>query len=543
MTTAPDLNAAFDRAVAAFQSGDLDTAAESGAFLLDHAPSNPAALNLMGLVRLRQGNGEEAMALLRRAAKAAPNDPAIHRNLGHAFKQAGKPSEAVAAYETASSLSPGDAGAHADLANALVRAGLPNRAIDAFRRVLRAKPDHAPSSLALARLIESRGDGAGALDVLDSAIAAAPKDLDLLIAQAHLLRRAGRVRDAIARFRKVVEIHPGTGDAHAALGFALGEGGELDEAVAAYRRCLELDPDNAGVWSNLGWTLIELERHDEALGPCERSVALAPGLPAAHYHLALALRGLGRLDEAAEALQSALAIDRRHVRALSLLGAVREELGQIDAARRIFDVERMIHRTVLDGADGFDSVAAFNRALAEAVRNHPSNMWNRPGRSTVSGSQTLDISRDESPAMRTFRAVAENAVRGYLAARSGETETGGFFHDPPAQWDLVIWGVQLRAGGHQIAHNHPSGIVSGVYYPLLPSAIGAGPDLQDGFIEFRSSSGRDDDADMAANRMRATLQPEEGHLLLFPSYFWHRTIPFEGTQERISVAFDAIPRD
>ena len=542
MTSGPDLNAVFDRAVSAFQSGDLAAASEAGALLLDHAPSHPAALNLMGLVKLRQGDAEDASALFQRAASAAPNDSSIHRNLGHAFKQSNRPIDAVAAYETATSLAPRDPGALYDLANALARANLPNRARDTYRRVLRIKPDHVPSALALARLLEGADQGAAALDVLEQAVAAAPGNLDILLALAHLLRRAGRVRESIKTCRAAVEAHPENGDAHAALGFALGEGGDLEEAVSEYRRAIEHDSENAGVWSNLGWTLVELNRHAEALEPCERAVALAPELPAAHYHLALARRGLGRLEDAAAALESALAIDRRHVRAVSLLGAVREELGDTDAARRIFDADRLIARTEVTDADGFESVAAFNEALSRTVSDHPSNMWNRPGRSTVSGSQTLDIARDPSPAMATFRAMADDAVRRYLADRTRDAKPGSFFHDPPARWELVIWGVQLRAGGHQIAHNHPSGIVSGVYYPQLPASIGAGANLEDGFIEFRSSSGRDDDADMAARRMRTVICPEEGHLLLFPSYFWHRTIPFEGTQQRISVAFDAIPK-
>lgn len=37
------------------------------------------------------------------------------------------------------------------------------------------------------------------------------------------------------------------------------------------------------------------------------------------------------------------------------------------------------------------------------------------------------------------------------------------------------------------------------------------------------------------------IQPEEGMLLLFPAYVFHRTIPFEGADERISIAFDVLP--
>ena len=38
-----------------------------------------------------------------------------------------------------------------------------------------------------------------------------------------------------------------------------------------------------------------------------------------------------------------------------------------------------------------------------------------------------------------------------------------------------------------------------------------------------------------------SVAPEEGMLVLFPSYFHHRTEPFEGSPARISLAFDLIP--
>ena len=37
------------------------------------------------------------------------------------------------------------------------------------------------------------------------------------------------------------------------------------------------------------------------------------------------------------------------------------------------------------------------------------------------------------------------------------------------------------------------------------------------------------------------IRPTEGLLVLFPSYLFHRTIPFSGDGTRISIAFDVIP--
>ena len=38
-----------------------------------------------------------------------------------------------------------------------------------------------------------------------------------------------------------------------------------------------------------------------------------------------------------------------------------------------------------------------------------------------------------------------------------------------------------------------------------------------------------------------TVRPSVGLLVLFPSYFWHGTVPFRSHQPRLSVAFDAVP--
>jgi hypothetical protein len=37
------------------------------------------------------------------------------------------------------------------------------------------------------------------------------------------------------------------------------------------------------------------------------------------------------------------------------------------------------------------------------------------------------------------------------------------------------------------------------------------------------------------------VRPTEGQLVLFPSYFYHRILPFDADGIRISVAFDVVP--
>jgi hypothetical protein len=42
---------------------------------------------------------------------------------------------------------------------------------------------------------------------------------------------------------------------------------------------------------------------------------------------------------------------------------------------------------------------------------------------------------------------------------------------------------------------------------------------------------------------RRVIKPREGQLVVFPSYLWHGTTPFEDETPRLTVAFDALPVD
>ena len=75
---------------------------------------------------------------------------------------------------------------------------------------------------------------------------------------------------------------------------------------------------------------------------------------------------------------------------------------------------------------------------------------------------------------------------------------------------------------------------SGVYYPKLPQTLGDGEDRA-GWLGF----GRPGYGIGAARPPKlAYARPEEGLIVMFPSYVWHWTEPFEGDEERVSVAFD-----
>ena len=77
-----------------------------------------------------------------------------------------------------------------------------------------------------------------------------------------------------------------------------------------------------------------------------------------------------------------------------------------------------------------------------------------------------------------------------------------------------------------------------MYYVALPRAVAASTEDTAGWIEFGQPP---DHYHGKAKPELALEKPREGLLVLFPSYFYHRTIPFDTTGRRISIAFDVLP--
>ena len=93
----------------------------------------------------------------------------------------------------------------------------------------------------------------------------------------------------------------------------------------------------------------------------------------------------------------------------------------------------------------------------------------------------------------------------------------------------------LEEGGYQVPHLHPDAWLSGVYYPHLPSAMHS--DDSAGRFEFGEV---DPDIFHRAVIESLAITPRAGTLILFPSHLFHRTHPFSGRGDRISIAFDVM---
>lgn len=93
------------------------------------------------------------------------------------------------------------------------------------------------------------------------------------------------------------------------------------------------------------------------------------------------------------------------------------------------------------------------------------------------------------------------------------------------------WSVRLTGSGHHVAHLHPAGIVSSACYIVVPDTDDV---AMQGWLNLGCAP-----TDLAISPPPITsIKPEPGNLVLFPSFLYHGTTPFE-RGERMTVAFDA----
>ena len=212
-----------------------------------------------------------------------------------------------------------------------------------------------------------------------------------------------------------------------------------------------------------------------------------------------------------------------------------------DAWREIVNLDRLVGRfDITPDTAQFPDLQTFNHALADYCKGHPSLAYEPSNNTTTLGWQTLDLAHDDEKAITVLLSCIEACVQQYLEARPVDP-THPYLCQRPAGWDYYLWGTVLEAQGHQVSHIHPDGWLSGVYYAAVPLSIDNDPQAKNrnGWIEFGRSQTYPKSKAVPETK---TFEPIEGRLYLFPSYFYHRTIPFESDEKRVSLAFDLMPR-
>jgi len=207
----------LERAMQQLRAQQVGPATATLQQVLQRAPDQPAALQLMGVAAFQSGRGDEAVRLLQRATAAAPDYVEAHYNLANVFLFQGRLPEAEAG----------------------------------FRRVLALNSRHVDAQLNLSGTLSRMGRLAEALAVCRAALDLDPRNAMAHANYANLLKDTGNPQEAITHYRTALALNPASADAHNNLGLLYREQGQFEAAVQALEQAVKADPANPQYRLNL----------------------------------------------------------------------------------------------------------------------------------------------------------------------------------------------------------------------------------------------------------------------------------------------------
>jgi Tfp pilus assembly protein PilF len=345
---------------------------------------------------------------------------------------------------------------------------------------------------------------------------------------------------AAALIAKAVSMGQATKSIHSQLGLAQTQVGDTDAAERSLREALRVDDDDTRAWINLGLLYRDENRLADEIDALENAVARDPTCVNAYLHLADAELRDKQAEEARENVRVALEIEPRSTWGLALEAIALSELGEVERLNALTNFDALVRIVDAEAPAGFPDLEHFHRSLGRHISRHQSLRSEPFGFSTRNGSQTLgNLLHDPDRVVRTLEDMIDRVMAGVFDSLPSASDHPQVLRRPE-RIRLEGWGVQLETGGHQESHIHRDGWWSAVYYVDLGGVV---DEVEDAGCEGWLELGSGPRALYARGSTPATLlvRPEPGRFVVFPSYMWHRTIPFRRSGTRVSFAFDVIP--
>ena len=598
------LQEALARAMELVRAGQGDAASAVLLRVLEAAPEDPNALQLLGMIARTARDNESATMLFKRSLASDPTQPHVLNNLGNALLDLGRQEEAIEAYHAAVRLQPSYADALTNLGLAQLTAGdaaaahgtlrkaveaAPRQAkawaalgrslrglgrnpesIQAFQTSLSLRPNHVPTLHNLAVAMRLDGQPDKARQILEQCAAADTRSAEIRYNLGHCHQDLGRLDDAVAAYRAAIAIQPTYRDAHDSLNRLLWQRGDTQHYLASYVAALRDHPTDAGLLADLAARL-------NLGGETAKSVrlleeALANGVDGSCLRLKLgqACWAEARRDDALAHFRAAIAGDPKAsehglelARALIILERYQDALEAIEPVLR--------HHPLDQQAIAYQGLAW--RFLDDPRAGHL-NDYDRFIHSTIlqppSGWGTVDAfntrlervlaqlhNMNQHPLEQTLRGGTQ--TMGDLFARAEpeiaaicgmiEAAVTHYIASLPEDDDHIFLG--RRSAGFRFTGSWSVRLRSQGFH--LNHVHSAGWISSCYYVGLPSAVRREGEQQGwikfgetglslgRRERIARTIRPEVGKLVLFPSYMYHGTVPFAEDACRTTIAFDVVP--
>jgi len=340
------------KAATQISAGRLSQAEATLENLLQADSSDFQAINLLGVIRAKQGRNKEAEKLFDEAVRGNPRITGAHVNLGLLYLETNRPQQAASQLKEALQLEPHRPDIMADLARALqleaagyakagdfktalplllqarslepenvsllfeigmaqTRLSLYEDAAKSFSAALKLRPADAAVVLALARAEMAAKRYDLAEQSLQAYLRLRPDDAAAHYDSGYALRLLQRNQEARQEFKRALQLEPGQTESIYELGILDLEEGQMSRAAARFSQVLARSPDHLGAQLSLAQVDYDRKQYASAKTLLERVVHQAPSNYKAHYYLGLCEARLGDKASSERELALAVALERR----------------------------------------------------------------------------------------------------------------------------------------------------------------------------------------------------------------------------------------
>ena len=595
----------FQLGVKAHQEGQFIEAQHHYLEYLKVKPNDFNVLQLIGLVYSSLGNNDKAIEYLQSSLKINPRQAHVNNSLGVCQKQKLMLNDARSNFVKAIDLKPDYLDPHKNLIRLLIeikdiqsaslaiknaKGKLPNHqdikkleanfyqsiedhetAIALLEDVLLANPDNLFVKHSLALNLRMAGQAKRALELYNELEQDGLKRFQLFHNKANAMADLGHLEGAIEYYRKAIIENPAYIDSHKNLNDLLWEMQNEDDFLTSYVKAFQLLPTDLALRFSYASTLIRLGHYDISLeflkqlpkaaeqdyqyfdllgavykGLGDKTSALKMQRRAQQFkdipisstiNLVETLLETEHYREAQEILNEALIREPKNKHAWALLGIAWKMLGD-PRSKTLNDYNNLVREYILDVPEGFDSIEDFCEELSSYLQTlHTAKT--QPLEQTLSGgTQTKgNLFNDANPLIQAFVNKVELCIRDYIKQTKPLNNRLPVLQSSESFHFSGSWSVRLKQNGFHSQHVHPMGWISSAFYVKLPTDI-EDQTTKAGWLKIGASNIEINNEPIIEKH----IKPEIGKLVLFQSYMWHGTIPFDSDEERMTIAFD-VARD
>jgi len=243
-----------------------------------------------------------------------------------------------------------------------------------------------------------------------------------------------------------------------------------------------------------------------------------------------------KLQQSEKYLTRALNIDGTDQRALAYYTITNMAKNQNKQVKKELATEHFVKEYYFNPSEDYLNLETFNCDLEFDIKNHSLLRKNPNGLAARNGYLTDNLFADQNKSILTFKKLLLEKIIDYID-KLPEQQDHFMLKHKTYDFKISSWATWVKGDGFIDKHIHEDSWISGAYYCKIPKITKSTQGHQ-GYFEYGCIP---NDISLSINKEKGYIKPQEGKLVIFPSYMYHQTIPHETNEDRISIAFDLTP--